>query len=306
MPADQSTARSGSRLRGCLLAGCLGLVVLTVAPPVVLWSLTRGWDEPPGPPRHLAREHVLQPLGPATSGRVVLDVAMSDVSIEVGEPGSQLRVEADWDPKRFRFSEGLERDDEGWVYRVELRSRGLRAWTPVYVDHHGPELRLRLPPDQPMAVEGEIGMGRSVIDLGGAAIGRIELELGTGEHTLTFSRPLRAALELLRLDSSMGELEVEQVGNASPRQLSIAHRMGELRLDLGGPWRNDGEVDLQLSMGHCEVRLPERDEAGALVEESRMTMGSRRIEDQAESEIPPGLPRLRIRARGGMGELEIR
>jgi hypothetical protein len=249
---------------------------------------------------------VLQAAGPAVPGRVVLDVAYSELIVEPGQPGSNLRIEADFDAGRFRLDEGLSRDDEGWVYRLALRSRGLRTFVPVYVDHQGPRLLLRLPPDQAMALEGEVGMGRSEIDLGGTLLRAVDLELGTGEHTLRFSQPLRSGLERLRLDSAMGELEVAGVGNASPRSVTVDHRMGELRLDLGGAWRNDASVELQVGMGHCVVDLPALDEAGALVEESRMAMGSRRVEDHSAADLPHGLPVVRIRARGGMGEIEIR
>jgi hypothetical protein len=298
--------RSGGRWRGCLLAGCLLLLVLAAVPPLLLWALVRDFESDPGGERRVEREHVLQAAGPAAPGRVEIDVAFSELVVEPGPPGSRLRLEADYDASRFRLEEGLERDGQGWVYRLELRARGLRTFVPAYVDHHGPRLRLQLPPDQAMTLEGEVGMGQSEIELGGLLLEAVDLELGTGEHSLGFSRPLRGALQSLRLDSAMGELTVHGVGNASPRSLAIDHRMGELRLDLAGSWRNDSAVALQVGMGHCSVSLPGVDEAGALVEESRMLLGSRRVEDRSAGEIPPGLPVVRIRTRGGMGEIDIR
>ena len=82
--------------------------------------------------------------------------------------------------------------------------------------------------------------------------------------------------------------------------------MGDLRIDLGGRWRNDGRVSLDLGMGSCRVDLPDTSDAGAVVEKGRVRMGSRQIDDLAESELVPGLPVVRIRAEGGMGDLVIR
>ena len=300
---DPPAERSGGRMRGCLLTGCVVVLVLSFVPAVVLWALSRGAEEDAGPPRELSRQHVL----PAGAGRIELDVRMTELIVEPAPAGSPLRLEARWHPSRFRLEEALEPSEGGWTYRLRLTGRGLRTWLPgSHGQVSGSELRLLLPADRPMSIAGEVGMGRSAFELGGLALQSVELELGAGEHALAFSSPTTLAVSRLALDSSMGELDLDLAGNASPRELSIHHGMGELRLDLGGRWRNDSRVDLRLGMGHTSVELPAREEAGALVEQGRVRMGSRRIEDMAESELVPGLPVVRIRAEGGMGELDIR
>jgi hypothetical protein len=103
----------------------------------------------------------------------------------------------------------------------------------------------------------------------------------------------------------MGEITVMGAGNASPRRLELRHGMGELTLDLSGQWRRDGDVELHLGMGDSRVLLPEPEEAGAVVDKARVSLGERQVFDRAESEIPAGLPRVHIRATGGMGELNI-
>lgn len=301
-PAPGNRTRSRG-LRGCLLAGCLVLVVLAVAPPVVVWSLSESWDAPVSPARTATREY---PLPEDRPGRLVLDVKMSEVTIEIGPAGSPLRLETSWHPSHHKFREDFELAADGWEYRVELGGRGLRAWSALRAELDSPQLLLRLPADRALDLEGEIGLGESELALGGASLRSVDLELGTGEHRMSFHRPLTSPLQRLKIDSSMGELEIEGVGNASPREVEVRHGMGELRLDLSGPWRNDALVELRMKMGHAQVDLPSREHAGSLVEESKVLMGSRRIEDQAERDIPPGLPRLRIRASGSMGELEIR
>jgi hypothetical protein len=302
---DSPSDRSGGRLRGCLLAGCAVVVLLLLVPPILLWAFARSVEENAQPPRDLTRRHALPATG---TGRLELDVRMADLTIEPAPAGSPLRLEAHWDPSRFRLEEGLRPTADGWTYRLRIAGRGLRTWLPVgnQGHTHGPELRLWVPADRPLAITGEVGMGRSSLELGGLALSSLDLELGMGEHTLSFSSPVTTPVSRLALDASMGEIEVLLAGNASPRELAIEHGMGELRLDLGGRWRNDGRVDLSLGMGNCQVALPDREEAGALVEKGRVRMGSRSIDDLAESELVPGMPVVRIRAEGGMGELVIR
>jgi hypothetical protein len=301
--ADSTAERSGGRMRGCLLIGCAAAIVLAFVPPMLLWTFSRGLEDDSGPPRDISRQHVLPTSG---AGRIELDVRMAELIVEPAPAGSPLRLEAHWDPNRLRLEEALEPGAEGWTYRVRLGGRGLRTWLGDQGRHGGAELRLLVPADRPFAIAGEVGLGSSSLELGGLALQSLELELGMGEHTLSFATPTAAPVSRLALDSSMGEIEVLLAGNASPRELAIEHGMGELRLDLGGRWRNDGRVDLSLGMGSCQVALPDREEAGALVEKGRVRMGSRSIEDVPESELVPGMPVVRIRAEGGMGELVIR
>ena len=300
---DSTAERSGGRLRGCLLIGCAVVLVLSFVPPMLLWAFSRGLEDDSGPPRDVGRQHVLPASG---AGRIELDVRMAELIVEPAPAGSPLRLEARWDPNRMRLHEALEPGAQGWTYRLRLSGRAMRTWLGNQGRHGGAELRLLVPADRPFSLAGEIGMGSSSLELGGLALQSLDLELGAGEHTLSFATPTAAPLSRLALDSSMGELEVSLAGNASPRELSIEHGMGDLRLDLGGRWRNDGRVSLDLGMGSCRVDLPDTSDAGAVVEKGRVRMGSRQIDDLAESELVPGLPVVRIRAEGGMGDLVIR
>jgi hypothetical protein len=309
MDTDPPAPRSGNRLRGCLIFGCAGLVLLSLVPPVLLWALSRAAADDAGPPREVRRRHVLPAAGPgAVPGLVELRVRMAELVVEPGPPGSPLLLEAAWDPNRFRLDEGLEQSAGGWTYHLRTHGRGLRTWLRLGGSGHvePPKLRLLVPPGHPLALRGEVAMGTSSLELGGLALSEVDLDLGMGEHTVSFSTPLTTPLASLRIDSSMGELDVLRAGNASPRELVVAHRMGELHLDLAGAWRNDGRVDLSMGMGECRVALPDPTEAGALVEKGRVTMGSRSIEDHGPADLVPGAPTLRIRAEGAMGELEIR
>ena len=300
---DSNAERSGGRLRGCLLTGCAIAIVLAFVPPMLLWAVSRGFEDDSGPPREIARQHVLPASG---AGTIELDVSMAELTVEPGPAGSPLRLEAEWDPNRMRLDEALEPGAQGWTYRLRLRGRGLRTWAGNHGRHRGAEVRLVVPADRPFSLAGEVGIGSSSLELGGLALRSVDLELGVGEHTLSFSSPTATPVSRLALDSSMGEVEIQGAGNASPRELSIDHSMGDLRLDLGGRWRNDGRVSLALGMGSCRVTLPDAGEAGALVEKGRVRMGSQQIDDMAEADLVPGLPVVRIRAQGGMGDLVIR
>lgn len=296
------TAPPPRRRRNWALIGCLVLVALVTIPGTVVWGLIAAGDSGRGDePRHEVKDHVLPP-GP---GVVELHVRMAEIDVSPGPPGSPLQLDADWNAGVFRLEEGLEQEGGGWRYRLDFGGRGLAFLR--HHDHHDPNrLRLRIPVDHPLSIEGKLSMGESDVDLGGLALDRVALELKAGEHRLSFHEPTPQPLSLLRLDGSMGEITVINAGNASPRRIEVKHGMGELLLDLTGKWRADGEVDIHFSMGDSRVDLPRQDEAAAIVEKARVSLGDRGVFDTPIAELPTGVPKVRIRATGGMGELRIR
>jgi hypothetical protein len=267
---------------------------------------------PPPPP--LADGSLTAPGSPGSAemaaipaaghGRIVLDVTLADLEVVPVDAGRPLRLTAEFDRARYRLDESLEESGADWTYQLRFRSRGMRSW---WGNHgRGPQLRLEVPRGAAVSVEGKFGVGESDIELGGLTLDAVELDLGMGSHELSFSAPTVGTTAFVRIDSGMGELDLVRVGNASPRELEIDHGMGELSVDLGGAWRNDSEVELELGMGECQVSMPARSEAGGIVVESDLAMGSRSIDDVAEADVPAGLPKVRIRTSGAMGNLDIR
>jgi hypothetical protein len=300
--SPQTSPPPRARRRSCALIGCLVVVALVTIPGTVVWGvIAAGDDGRPDEPRHEVKDHVLPP-GP---GVVELHVRMAEIDISPGPPGSPLRLESDWNPGVFSLTEGLQQEGAGWRYRLDFGGRGL-----AFLRHHGHHepnrLRLQIPVDHPLSIEGKLSMGQSDVDLGGLALDCVKLELSTGEHRLSFHQPTPQPLSLLELDSSMGELTVIGAGNASPRRIEVRHGMGELVLDLTGQWRADGDVDLRFSMGDSRVDLPRADEAAAIVEKAHVSLGDRSVFDTPIGQLPAGLPKVRVRASGGMGELRIR
>ncbi|HVS66279.1 MAG TPA: hypothetical protein VMT85_22560, partial [Thermoanaerobaculia bacterium] len=131
-------------------------------------------------------------------GRVELDLDLGEFEIEAGEPGSAVEVEADFEEDAFRFEERLvEDDDGGYTYRITMRPKGGMIGLMLRGAGNNPRNRvtIRIPPDRPIDLVGTIGLGSSRLDLGGLWLRRVDLEAGTGEHTIEFDEPLRSPLE---------------------------------------------------------------------------------------------------------------
>ena len=311
--------RQGSNLalKGCL--GCLGVLVVLglVAAFFVVLPWIRGPESPEPVSETLAHELPAGPAVPVTpeapelggvrvpSARpepwtLVLDVGMAELIIEPAPPGASLTVEASYDRANFELTEEISHEQR--VYEVSFGARGALSGLLRSQNAGANEIRLLVPRDTPLALTGRVGVGRTRADLSGLWLTGIDVEVGVGDHHFGFEAATREPVGRVRFEGSMGELTLQGMGFASPEELTVDQGMGELMVDLTGPWRQDAEVRVDLGMGELLVRVPE----GVAVDD-RVDVGMgevvRRLGDQ---EPPAGAPRLTLHVDGGMGEVVVR
>lgn len=247
----------------------------------------------------------LRPSG-AAPGRIVLDLAGGEFEIVPGEPGSPVRVDGRYNAGAFEITEELrEEEDAGWTYRLRFRRKV--SWMRML---HGDQrehnrVRISLPRGLPFKLEANVRNGVSRWELGGLWLVGADLKVGTGEHRLGFSEPTPEPIGRFDLEARMGEFGVKQLGNASPSAITVRGGMGEMSLDLRGPWRNDTEVAGRWRMGAFVVRVPsdvkvETDGATIFMGGADLS-GLRRL-----PEPPEGAATMRLDLSGSMGELVVR
>ncbi len=115
------------------------------------------------------------------------------------------------------------------------------------------------------------------------------------------------ALQQLRVSGDMGNIELDQLGNARARALRVSSRMGNFTVDLGGAWSTVAVSDLEIahSMGDLRLRIPN---SVRVTPDSRSsaTMGgeSSSIDRRAET-ADPDAPELRLDLSTTMGGTRI-
>ncbi len=238
-------------------------------------------------------------------GRVVLDLSMGNFTIKPGPPGDPIRVEADYDTNAFRLKESFDSHSGGnWVYSLSFGPKG--GWLGSLL-RGGSEIKnevvLVIPEGQPIELTGTIGVGESETDLGGLWIESVDLEMGIGEHFLEISEPTPQPIASFAVDSSLGEVELRQLGNGSPESLSVEHGIGEILIDLEGQWLRDATVDVDFRIGSCRLWLP--DDVHVDVQGSGVSVGDKRIDSSDGDAIPAGAPTLTLELSGSIGELSV-
>jgi len=311
--------------RGCFKIGCLGCLGVAVLVAVVLAVLLligvltgRGAEQfedidrtyavpgagqppPTGAADPLAGGLVDHEIEVAEPGRVVLDLHRGNFEVRPGPPGEPVRLEGRYDAGRYVLTESYETHGEsGWTYRVSFDQKGFGIRP--FVEREGRENRLCVvvPRESPIVLEGRVGTGVSELELGGLWLIEVDLDIGVGEHSVSFSEPLPVPLGRLRIDGSIGVLEVDRVGNASPREVSVHHSMGEVGVDLTGAWRRDAEVLVSCGLGECGVRVPR--DANLDLERTSVMIGEA---SRPVARHDRDGPTLKLSVSGQIGEVRI-
>lgn len=317
--------RSGCFKYGCIgcltvCALCVGLMFLFGALQLTIEpedpkpenrQLSQELPKPPAPPAPAAPDSPLLEVAPLPEqppttprpGRVVLDISMAELVIMPGPADQPIRVEADFDSNNFELVEDFKDSEDGsWLYQLEFKAK--RGFFNLFSSGRGTSNRLQLilPKDHPMAISADISLGETDADFGGLWLTQLNLDLGPGDHFVELREPLPYPMDSLRIDASMGSTELRQLGNGSPEVVRIDHGMGDLLVDLEGPWRRDASIDVDFSMGQCRLWLP--DDVRLDLEQARVKLGERSI-DLAEREVSEDAPLLTLRLTGSMGELSI-
>ncbi len=232
-------------------------------------------------------------------GTLDLDLSMGEFYIVPVAADQPLEVVAEYDKSRFRLEEDFSQDEsEDWTYKVKFTGRRL-----LFGGNSRNRVEIRVPKGHPLQVVGEVRMGQAFLDLSGLALTNVDLETGMGEINVDIDEPTGMVADRFRVTGRMGALDIDGVGNASPREVDVSFRMGEAHVDLMGQWLEDSTVNVRCSMGECGALLP----TDVFVEVAAdAVMGGRNVRLPDQESIPEGAPTLTLDIVASMGEVRVR
>ena len=320
-------ARSGWKTAGLIAGvGCLSIIAVVVGGAVIAWMYARATIRNLGDPTPQSVERriaIPQPPAPikgqaATPAnrtaplRVRLELQEGTFTVRPGEPGSEIHVEGRFAPGLFELSQSASDSVDGSgarEVRVRFKSK-LSGWQRFFAsmdngDDDGPRLTVTLPRGTPIDLTLQLTMGQSEIDLGGLTLSEVDLTASMGEHRIDFREPVVETMRELRLNTSMGNVVFEHLGNARAETISGHGSMGNVTANLAGAWTPGSSTDLRFeqSMGDLTVRVPSNVRVDADVrsgqgEENRQQPTLKQPDD-------PNAPTLRLRVNSSMGNARV-
>ena len=251
--------------------------------------------------------------GPDQPLRVEIELEEGEFEIRPGPPGAGVQVDGTYAQAYYELTEEHTPAGEPGGPATVIRLRPVQSFFVRFIGsalggHHGAHnaLTVTLPEGVPIALTLALRAGESRTDLGGLTLTGLDAEMVMGEHRLDFSEPLAGRPHSVRVEGGMGEVRLERVGNAGPRELEVSGRMGSLTVDLGGEWPGDAVADLTLdnTMGELRLNVPDTVRIASDSDVSNVlgAAGGIPTANGADDE----LPLLRLHVSNSMGETRIR
>jgi hypothetical protein len=244
-------------------------------------------------------------------GPMQLNVELQEGSFDIrpGEPNGRVKVEGEFSEALYELTQRT--DTEGGKPRTTIRFRSKApAWARMLAGmgngrNDQPRLTLLIPPAVPIDLSLNVSMGESRIDLGGLTLSELGLDLSMGNHEVDFRQPVVDGLTRLRINARMGNVTVENLGNARAKSVDASGSMGNLTADLGGDWRSGSEAELSFtqSMGEIRVKVPTKIRLEADVRDSEGK--TRNVPADDDETKDPKAPVVKVRVSTSMGEARV-
>ena len=231
--------------------------------------------------------------------------------IKPGEPNGRVQVEGRFSEALYELTQQTETQNGRPRTTIRFRSKA-PAWARMLAgigngngNGDRPELTLLIPPGVPIDLSLNVSMAESRIDLGGLTLNDLGLDLSMGNHEVDFRQPVVDGITNLRLNTRMGRVSVENLGNARAKSVDASGSMGNLTADLGGDWKPGSEAELSFtySMGEVRVRVPNKVRLEADVRDSEGK--AQNAGSDADETKDPKAPFIKVRVSTSMGESRV-
>ena len=321
--AKRSTLRTVGLIAG---VGCLTMIVVIVGGIVITVMVARNAARNLGDPNpqpvnrriSLPLPDADAPARPATGQldrrtplHLTIELQEGEFTIQPGAPGSDIEITGEYAPGLFELTESQGTDTATGARRATVRFRSKAPmWVRIFGgigdnDGNRPRLTVTIPRGMPLDLDLTTSMGRSEVDLGGLTLREVSVTAAMGEHRVGFREPVVEGVRELRLSNSMGNLNLENLGNARADTITASGSMGNVVANFGGAWEPGAEADISFeqSMGELTLRVPSSVRLEADVRESGKE-GSSRPSEVAPPDDPKA-PTLRLKVNSSMGETRI-
>ena len=249
-----------------------------------------------------------KPAVSAANGPMQLQVELQEGSFDIkpGEPNGRVQVEGRFSEALYELTQQTETQNGKVRTTIRFKSKA-PMWARMLAgmgndDNNRPRLTLLIPPAVPIELSLNVSMGDSRIDLGGLTLSDLGLDLSMGNHEVDFRQPVVDGVTRLRLNARMGNVRVENLGNARAKSVDASGSMGNLTADLGGDWPPGSEAELSFSqsMGQVRVNVPTKVRLEADVRDAEGK--TRTVPSDADETTDPKAPVIKVRVSSSMGE----
>jgi hypothetical protein len=132
---------------------------------------------------------------------------------------------------------------------------------------------VELTAEVPLSLDMSFGAADSRLELGGLTLTDLALRTGASRTEVRFSTPLRGVCRSAFVESGAGEVDIRQMGNSGCRHWRFEGGVGAVSLDLGGEWKDDARIVMQMALGGTTIFVPRGKDLGVKISMSGFLAG---------------------------------
>ncbi len=187
-----------------------------------------------------------------------LEADAGEIQIRPGDDPEDVVFNCRYEKRRYELEVNFDEDDNELEIYFDIKK-----WFKDGEDEERSYARLilELPRDVPIEFYCRTKAGETDIELGGVRLLNARLKMLAGEAVLSFSEPNPERMEELMVETKIGELTIEKMGNANFEYAAVDGSIGEMTIDLSADMEPefDREVDINLGIGQTRIYIPEEE-----------------------------------------------
>jgi predicted membrane protein len=110
----------------------------------------------------------------------------------------------------------------------------------------------------PIALEAELGAGKSNFDLSGLHLTELAISTGASKSILSFDIKNKGEIPELRIETGVSKFTAENLNNANFKRMSFESGVGSYYLDFGGDLNRTVDVTVNVGLGSVTVVIPRK------------------------------------------------
>jgi hypothetical protein len=131
-------------------------------------------------------------------------------------------------------------------------------WIHTHWDNPKNDWDLKLGTVKPFHFKVRTGVSRAKLSLGGVPLTRLSVNAGVGTCNILFNDENPESMQLLKVQSGVGQTEVQDILNANPREVKVSGGVGEVRLDFTGKKpEHDIHARIEGGVGGFDISISE-------------------------------------------------
>lgn len=182
------------------------------------------------------------------------------LQVQVRYGAGSLELHAEEGTNLYRFDLRYDQDvfEPVHVYDDEVLRIGVRRTEDAsnVRTRSGGKLELLLSTEVETHLDMQFGAVQADVDLGGLALAGLMVKTGASESRLDVSRPNTARIREATFEAGAAEFTATNLGNLNAQEIRVDAGVGEVKLDFGGEWNQNADIDLNVGLGSVHLTFP--------------------------------------------------